>query len=1026
MTESQQLDWARLLPDMARRLATTTPDPAVVDAFIQEIRSNERGACLRTGTPPGPDADVWTRIKEALIGRLEKLAIARPELSTRPERAWAVNRAGELLDLAESYLRAYHAWPQLPRPNEAVLPSQRAAITVEAETVSLVSAIEARVLQHLAAVRDVSDGRILAGYWGWLLAIELGVCNSALLYMLVASPRDAWVINRDGVLVTLDETRAGRVALPALSAMVGAERIRPLGRPKGTAQSWLHQALKWMAISQHPEISILRLWRDLARGGHDDLVIAHWRGHGRMRPMSKADHDLYWHGAAPKDAIADDDTLLPAGQPGVNPDHRSEPDLRASRGTIDWLVNAFATFEADVGKKLAPNKRQSAHDELIDALDDRPLTGSDLLVAAYLLTLFRQGQNARKPFAASSLRRYAVALARPLRAEFGLEDLRDLAFDTVHERLQRALDAANPGDRNTLLRWIAWLARTDLLVVDPRVFSHEASERGVRTGIINTAHWRALYAWLQPVDPNGVARALLDCYFLLGMRPDEALDLRAGELITCGGDAVIRLKPFPGRTLKTDHAARTLPLGLLQEQSTTTVECLQHRAAQARAVTGGDPAARVFHKREADKSALQLVRGLRAVTGHPDLSLHSLRHSAAHLGLWQLLIQAGCVPKPVRERCFRDPLYTAEAIHANWPEIQPIPAIELKSSLLVRLAQRMGHGSHEVTCTHYLHVPEAWAWMGGLARRFEIPKAELKPWLGDNTWAYTRIQHIETASGSADPAIGEDTVRGLPADAPANAGVQFQGAVLWENVYAGSKKPQRPAKHQDGRGPTRVAAEPSTDPFLKYLDDAQSELFAIRATTKADAADTAFRHDVFEALKRTQHLGIESWSPFEIAQHRWRVDLVEWTAPEVFKADRTAAIDAFLEVSTEHTAVITRRRTLQRVLRVVSVFRVPVSHVVIDVRTPQHFTKAYADARVNEFQQAAGKTPQRVGQWCSAKGTGKDIQLHLRVTDPKTPWSGLRSACVWLRCWLECADRRDGEGEGGETECDTAGREIGG
>ena len=671
MTENPKLDWARLLPDMARRLATTTPDPALVDAFIQEIQSNERGACLRTGTPPGPDADVWTRIKEALIGRLEKLALARPELCAarygpvQPERAWAVNRAGELLDLAESYLRAYHAWPQLPRPNEAVLPSHRAAITVEAETVSLVSAIEARVLQHLAAVRDVSDGRIVAGYWGWLLAIELGVCNSALLYTLVASPRDAWVINRDGVLVTLENTGAGRVALPALSAMVGAERIRPLERPKGTAKSWLKQALKWMAISQRPEISILRLWRDLARGGHNDLVIAHWRDHGRMRPMSKADHDLYWHGAAPKDAIADDDTLLPAGQPSVNPDHRSEPDLRASRGTIDWLVNAFATFEAETGKKLAPNKRQRAHDELVDALDHRPLTGSDLLVAAYLLTLFRQGQNARKPYAASSLRRYAVSLARPLRAEFGLEDLRDLAFDTVHERLQRTLDAANPGDRNTLVRWIAWLARTDLLVVDPRLFSHEASERGVRTGVINTAHWRALHAWLLPVDPNGVARALLDCYFLLGMRRDEALDLRAGELITCGGDAAIRLKRFPGRTLKSDHAARTLPLGLLRQQSTTTVECLQHRAAHARVVSGGDPAARVFDKREADKSALQVIRGLRAVTGHPDLSLRSLRHSAAHLGLWQLLIQAGCVPKPVRARYFLDPLYTAEAIHAN-------------------------------------------------------------------------------------------------------------------------------------------------------------------------------------------------------------------------------------------------------------------------------------------------------------------------------------------------------------------------
>lgn len=1003
------IDWRAVLPDIARRLAAPAPHAELVEAFVQEIATNKTAGCLLTGRYPKSRQTFWCDLKAALVGRFAGLDAARIAVEREhenqglSEQGWAIRRAGEILDLTESYLRQYRGWPDLPRPEETVLAPARAPVTREAGTVREVSLIESALLQHLAAVREVSDQRLLAGYWGWLLSMELGLANSRWLSTLLAVDANAWEVTRHGVSV---HTPRGRVSLPALSAMVGIERIRHATPPRGQPGTWLREAAHWIGVS--PCTPILTLWRHAARRGHSDHVVAHWRTHGRMQPMSDAEHQLYWRGAAPEGAftVSEDETLLPAGRPAVTRAHPSEPDMQASRATIDYLIRAFEAFETTRGRGPSAKKRKAVHEELVGALGRSSLTGSDLLVAAYLLALFTEGQRARtqKPYAASSLRRYASALCRPLRREFGIEDLRELSFDSLHERLQRVLDTTvAASDRHTLVRWLTWLARTDLLLVDPRLFRFESTERNVRTGVIGAQHWRALHAWLEPVDPNGIARALLDCYFLLGMRPDEAMDLRAGEIRATLGHGAIMLRRAPGRRLKSDQAVRTLPLGLLR-QATGTADVLQRRAAHAMTASGSDEDVRVFGKHEADAAALRLTRGLRAVTGNPHLSLYSLRHSAAQLGLWQLLIQAGCMPKPIRQRYFTDPLYHAESIRAHWPEIEFIHPLELRNGLLTRLAQRMGHGGHEVTCTHYLHVPETLAWLEGMRARFTVAKAQLVPWLGGNTWAYRRIENIATTSDPIDPSSGQRTVSGLPDDGAVNAGVTIQGSALLDNYLSRERKPETP-KAKGGQSQQPAVTDTSgAAPFISYLWDAQAELFAARASNDACSDDTAFGDAVFETYKAAARICDTPWHPSEIAQYRWRADLVEWATPQALGAYIPPAIEAFIASANAREAVIRHQRTLKQVLRVMALFRVPVRHIHVEARIPEQWSPSHADKRLDAFRQAASASPRTVGRWSKTKAKVSDVELHLEITDPRTPWQGLISACVWMRPWLRPSD----------------------
>ncbi|MCG5548916.1 hypothetical protein [Halorhodospira halochloris] len=530
MSDEHRIDWPERLRRQARAQTMADPSDEAIKAFEAVIANDGELRPFQTGAVPGAGSksDVngaWERLRRALHHTLGKTVGTEA----------AIRQTDRLLQLAEVELRRHWGWPRSQRVEDYILPPPRSPLDREVETVAQVSAIERLLLKHFGDLYAVEDSRVLAGAWGWLLALELGISQPKWLERLVQARESEWVADREGGRIELD---SHCVLLGGLTLALGLDRIQALDPPRGQPQAWLHAAWVWLGLPKKvSQQGITKHWRDLARRHHSDLVVHYWRGQRSMTPLDARARRLYWEGsveggdAALLDPLVAGADFRPA-QIAETPSIATCGDAQQSRRTLTALLDDFDAFEQQHGRRRAQRKRAQAVRRLVQWLETEPVTPVDALVVRFLLTLFLHGPSQEGVYAASTLRRYGVGLSRRLRAEFGWEDPAELSVEALHQRLERVLDALPEQDQRIGHRWLRWLVVNDELQVDPRALRPERYDRspGVRAAAVGMPTWEALHAWLAPRDPTGVYRLMLDLMLLLGLREREATELWRGEL----------------------------------------------------------------------------------------------------------------------------------------------------------------------------------------------------------------------------------------------------------------------------------------------------------------------------------------------------------------------------------------------------------------------------------------------------------------------------------------------------------------
>ncbi|MGE0048855.1 MAG: tyrosine-type recombinase/integrase [Acidithiobacillus sp.] len=188
--------------------------------------------------------------------------------------------------------------------------------------------------------------------------------------------------------------------------------------------------------------------------------------------------------------------------------------------------------------------------------------------------------------------------------------------------------------------------------------------------------------------------------FRCGLRRMEVLRLR---LMDChmAGRAVLLIRPFAERSLKSRNATRAIPLYALLE-----AEELQLLAdwVQGRETAGAQPndyllvIPEIGHNPIAPETAMSRIHAaMREVTGDERVHFHHLRHSFANHLLWRLTlaqIREGVLPRPWQEDQ-RDAVQFVERLLGH--------SQQTRKHLYI-LASLLGHSGPEISLNHYVHT----------------------------------------------------------------------------------------------------------------------------------------------------------------------------------------------------------------------------------------------------------------------------------------------------------------------------------
>ncbi|MCC3752059.1 MAG: hypothetical protein LLP51_11770, partial [Halorhodospira halophila] len=193
MSDEHRIDWPERLRRQARAQTMADPSDEAIKAFEAVIANDGELRPFQTGAVPGAGSksDVngaWERLRRALHHTLGKTVGTEA----------AIRQTDRLLQLAEVELRRHWGWPRSQRVEDHILPPPRSPLDREVETVAQVSAIERLLLKHFGDLYAVEDPRVLAGAWGWLLALELGISQPKWLERLVQARESEWVADREG------------------------------------------------------------------------------------------------------------------------------------------------------------------------------------------------------------------------------------------------------------------------------------------------------------------------------------------------------------------------------------------------------------------------------------------------------------------------------------------------------------------------------------------------------------------------------------------------------------------------------------------------------------------------------------------------------------------------------------------------------------------------------------------------------------------------------------------------------------
>jgi len=388
-------------------------------------------------------------------------------------------------------------------------------------------------------------------------------------------------------------------------------------------------------------------------------------------------------------------------------------------------------------KILSNQNRMAASQELAKTSANVGADRLGRLFYGWAEHLLKNGSAYRHRLAMRTIRRYvsrlAALMAQLLENPADVDNFGDPSWRQLYEDLLDLVETEH--QRAFLVRaireWHQYLVERHLaspisdqelgevtmdVVPDARIVSEQEFEQ-IKQAIVQGQH-RSYHAQL-PTVLTLIAILGYRC----GLRRMEVLRLR---LMDCHlfGKAILLIRPFAERSLKSRNATRAIPLHALLKLG--ELQLLREWVHSREKSSGGGEGylfalVEIGHDPISQEMAMSRVHDvMRQVTGDRGIHFHHLRHSFANHLLWRLSlpqIPADAVPKYLRDEREAAEKFVSQLLGSAGPTRKHLYAL---TSLL-------GHSTPDITLNHYVHNLDL---LLALYLRGQIPRGIGRDWQG--------------------------------------------------------------------------------------------------------------------------------------------------------------------------------------------------------------------------------------------------------------------------------------------------------
>lgn len=700
---------ASKLADLETRTASMDAGEqrAYCETWIQLASCIRKTDSLRAGKASTASPMPWAEeVLWRLLTQDRKLREAVSDASVRS----LIQRAHHLLEIYTGRTIDPVVVRLFPPPRQTVDPSVvenlRAAVEIEGRFFQLLHDIGAGTCEPIKSQEELAGCLLLA------LVLDCGVLgraelNEALRILWSERPVRGvgaafyLLINLHGSVTNIGQERRRLFITPVTAALSLA--ISPAS---GAVAPKISVALK--AICKKlgfPRASAPRM-RDLMRGAAARLrfadnipqfVVDYAEGRLSSHSISEAAYRRIVNLAPWSDELLDDEPPSQAER-ALSP----EPD-----GITSTAGSSKVGYCSAIARILDQPEEPTLLGQKIEKMQTEvsPSTPVEGLLSNWIISLLREPSSkggARQP---GTIRNMLNAIGPRLVAALGVTSPEQLSPDdwkTIHEEI---MEEKHSGSwigtiYSSFNHFLGWLVRTGHLSELPIEISATGQPSTVNATLLTPIEFEQLSANLtDDLSLESVADRQYQLFIgqmgqKAATRRGEARGLMRNEL-HLQRDPHVDLMHNAVRRLKTESSRRRVPLTLMGSQP------LLDLAAELVSANPEVPRLIFADLLSADEETLlrKLSKKLAAITGDPDVSIHTLRHSAA---TWLLLV------------IYADDLQLSRFIK-QWPFLESIiaSAKQVRDTLLGAygsvhglhvIRQLLGHRHEEMSLQHYIHA----------------------------------------------------------------------------------------------------------------------------------------------------------------------------------------------------------------------------------------------------------------------------------------------------------------------------------
>lgn len=384
----------------------------------------------------------------------------------------------------------------------------------------------------------------------------------------------------------------------------------------------------------------------------------------------------------------------------------------------DGFKNHFLERINSTLKIIAPKQMTRQLHRLYDDIES-PTPPINKYLLKWLITLLTKGSSYGRKIKPSSALSYFKSISQRLVDAFSDYDLKTMSEEDFIDIYTQILETSiSLGNRKKLARLLYefhyFLHKTENIVEinTADVLSIRSQLAPVDANILSEDEYALLLKWvdnnLHTKHPDFIntTKLIITLAYRCGLRRNEALKLR---LIDIQGtiDPVLLIRPHMGRTLKTTHSQRQLPLKyfLSTNELTELLAWLKKRKAQQADHNFSNYIFSIPEKNIALMTENIVIpyihQGMREITGDSSMRFHHFRHSFASWHILRLTLNTlGAKP----ENLFKNmPLTIMWLNQAKNFRMAVFGSKHPTQKDLYLISSFLGHSSTDITLEHYVH-----------------------------------------------------------------------------------------------------------------------------------------------------------------------------------------------------------------------------------------------------------------------------------------------------------------------------------